>query len=65
MGLLGGLTYWAAQKRKMDTMTLFDSRKRRYEIRNQKTILTYAPEPSETSEPSTQYLYLQYLYLYS
>ena len=30
MGLIGGLAYWAAQKRKISTMTLFDSRKLRY-----------------------------------
>ena len=29
MGLIGALAYWAAQKRKISTMTLFDSRKLR------------------------------------
>mmetsp|Transcript_78999 Transcript_78999/g.154967 ORF Transcript_78999/g.154967 Transcript_78999/m.154967 type:complete len:119 (+) Transcript_78999:27-383(+) len=27
MCLIGGLTYWAAQRRKMSTLTLFDSRR--------------------------------------
>lgn len=30
MCLVGGLAYWAAQKRKVNTMSLFDSRKLRY-----------------------------------
>jgi len=29
MAIIGGLTYWAAQRRKLNTMSLFDSRKRR------------------------------------
>jgi hypothetical protein len=34
MCLIGGLAYWAAQRRKMNTMTLFDSRKLRYDQNN-------------------------------
>lgn len=30
MGILGGIAYWAAQKRKVTTMSLFDSRKYRF-----------------------------------
>jgi hypothetical protein len=30
MGVVGGVAYWLAQKRKVNTMTLFDSRKQRY-----------------------------------
>ena len=32
MGLIGGLAYWGVQKRKKNTMSLFDHRKLRYVI---------------------------------
>lgn len=32
MCLIGGLAYWAAQRRKISTMTLFDSRKLRSDV---------------------------------